>query len=68
MENDEKIKNENNNLLYIEKLNYEIQNIETNYIKEHYQISQLDENKIGKILEKIRLYKKNNTPVDNIFF
>ena len=68
MENDEKIKNENNNLLYIEKLNYEIQNIETNYIKEHYQISQLDENKIGKILEKIRLYKKNNTPVDNIFW
>ena len=68
MENNEKIKNENTNLLYIEKLNYEIQNIETNYIKEHYQISQLDENKIGKILEKIRLYKKNNTPVDNIFW
>ena len=54
--------------IYVDKLNYEIQNLEKIYIKEHYNISQIENNNIEKILEKIRLYKKDNISVDNLFW
>jgi hypothetical protein len=57
-----------NNVIYVDKLNYEIQNLEKIYIKEHYNISQIENNNIEKILEKIRLYKKDNISVDNLFW
>ena len=57
-----------NNIIYIDKLNYEIQNFESNYIKEHYSINQFDDAKLNKILEKIKQFKKNNTLPDNIFW
>ena len=58
-----------NNVIYVDKLNYEIQNLEKIYIKEHYNINQIENNNIEKILEKIRLYKKdNNILIDNIFW
>ena len=56
------------NIIYIDKLNYEIQNFESNYIKEHYNINQFDDAKLNKILEKIKQFKKNNTFPDNIFW
>ena len=56
------------NIIYIDKLNYEIQNFESNYIKEHYNINQFDDAKLNKILEKIKQFKKNNTLPDNIFW
>lgn len=60
--------NKNNNLIYVDKLNYEIQNIETTYIKEHYNINKINDKLIEKILEKIRFFKKNNVTVDNNFW
>ena len=57
-----------NNVIYVDKLNYEIQNLEKIYIKEHYNMSQIENNNIEKILEKIRLYKKDNISVDNLFW
>ena len=58
--------NENNTI--VDKLNYEIQNIEASYIKEHYKIDQINDKFMNKILEKIRYYKKSNTTPDNIFW
>ena len=58
--------NENNTI--VDKLNYEIQNIEASYIKEHYKIDQINDKLMNKILEKIRNYKKSNTTPDNIFW
>ena len=60
--------NKESNDIYVDKLNYEIQNIEASYVKEHYNINQIHKNNIGKILEKIRLYKKNDFSVDNLFW
>ena len=57
-----------NNIIYIDKLNYEIQNFESNYIKEHYLINHFDDAKLNKILEKIKQFKKNNALPDNIFW
>ena len=70
MENNVEINHENkeNNVIYVDKLNYEIQNLEKIYIKEHYNINQIENNNIEKILEKIRLYKKDNISVDNLFW
>ena len=56
------------NIVYVDKLNYEIQNIESNYIKEHYNISQLHDKEINKILEQIRIYRKRNIKPDNKFW
>ena len=58
----------NNNIIYVDKFNYDIQTIENNYIKEHYKIDKIKYDKIEKILEKIKLYKKNNIIPDNIFW
>ena len=58
--------NENNTI--VDKLNYEIQNIEASYIKEHYKIDQINDKLMNKILEKIRYYKKSNITPDNIFW
>ena len=69
-----KINEENNfqnypkNIIYVNKLNYEIQNLESSYIKEHYNIKQINEKEINKILEQIRIYKKRNIKPDNIFW
>ena len=44
-----KINEENNfqnypkNIIYVNQLNYEIQNLESSYIKEHYNIKQINE-------------------------
>ena len=68
MNNIEEMNDKQNNIIYIDKLNYEIQNFESNYIKEHYSINQFDDAKLNKILEKIKQFKKNNTLPDNIFW
>ena len=60
--------NKEKNLTYVEKFNYEIQNIETNYIKEHYKIETIKYKEIDKILEKIKSYKKTNIYPDNRFW
>ena len=69
MEENEKLnlQNKKNNNI-VDKLNYEIQNIEASYIKEHYKIDQINDKFMNKILEKIRYYKKSNTTPDNIFW
>ena len=69
MEENEKLnlQNKENNTI-VDKLNYEIQNIEASYIKEHYKIDQINDKFMNKILEKIRYYKKSNTTPDNIFW
>lgn len=68
MNNIEEMNDKQMNIIYIDKLNYEIQNFESNYIKEHYSINQFDDAKLNKILEKIKQFKKNNTLPDNIFW
>ena len=69
MEENEKLNLQNNeNNTIVDKLNYEIQNIEASYIKEHYKIDQINDKFMNKILEKIRYYKKSNTTPDNIFW
>ena len=68
MNNIEEMNDKQNNIIYIDKLNYEIQNFESNYIKEHYLINHFDDAKLNKILEKIKQFKKNNTLPDNIFW
>ena len=70
MEENVKINNQNkeNNIIYVEKFNYEIQNLEGSYIRDHYQIDQINEDKFNKILEKIKFYRKNNIQPDNIFW
>ena len=70
MEENVKINNQNseNNIIYVEKFNYEIQNLEGSYIRDHYQIDQINEDKFIKILEKIKFYRKNNIQPDNIFW
>ena len=61
--------NKENNVIYVDKLNYEIQNLEKIYIKEHYNINQIENNNIEKIIEKIKLYKRdNNILIDNNFW
>ena len=60
--------NKDNNITYVDKFNYEIQNIENSYIKEHYKIEDINYNKIDKFLEKIKFYKKNNITPDNKFW
>ena len=60
--------NKDNNITYVDKLNYEIQNIENSYIKEHYRIEDINYNKIEKFLENIKFYKKNNITPDNKFW
>ena len=60
--------NSNNNLIYVDKFNYEIQNIEASYIKEHYQINKINNKNMEKILEKINYYKKNNISPNNYFW
>ena len=62
------IQNNENNIVIVDKLNYEIQNIEASYIKGHYKIDQLNDAYMNKLLEKIRYYKKNNITPDNIFW
>ena len=68
VENELNIQNNENNIVFVDKLNYEIQNIEASYIKEHYKIDQLSDKYMSKILEKIKYYKKNNISPDNIFW
>ena len=68
MDDNEEMNDKQKNIIYIDKLNYEIQNFESNYIKEHYSINQFDDAKLNKILEKIKQFKKNNTLPDNIFW
>ena len=68
MNNIEEMNDKQMNIICIDKLNYEIQNFESNYIKEHYSINQFDDAKLNKILEKIKQFKKNNTLPDNIFW
>ena len=60
--------NKDKNITYVDKFNYEIQNIENSYIKEHYKIEDINYNKIDKFLEKIKFYKKNNITPDNKFW
>jgi len=68
MNDKEESNDKQKNIIYIDKLNYEIQNFESNYIKEHYNINQFDEAKLNKIIEKIKHFKKNNSFPDNLFW
>ena len=68
MDDKEEMIDKQKNIIYIDKLNYEIQNFESNYIKEHYSINQFNEAKLDKIIEKIKHFKKNNVFPDNIFW
>ena len=68
MDDNEEMNDKQKNIIYIDKLNYEIQNVESNYIKEHYSINQFDDDKLNKIIDKIKHFKKNNTFPDNIFW
>ena len=70
MEKNQSINNNNinNNLIYVDKFNYEIQNIEASYIKEHYQINKFNYENMEKIIQKINYYKKNDITPDNNFW
>ena len=60
--------NKENNITYVDKFNYQIQNIENSYIKEHYKIDQINYGKMDKILEKIKIFRKRNITIDNTFW
>ena len=60
--------NNPNNLIYVDKFNYEIQNIEQSYILEHYTDINKRSNEIEKIIEEIKTMKKKNIIPDNLFW
>lgn len=60
--------NNPNNIVYVDKFNYEIQNIEQSYILEHYANTSSRSAEIEKLIEEIKIMKKKNIMPDNLFW
>lgn len=60
--------NNENNIEYVNKINKEIEELETIYIKRHYKISQEQKNKLNEIVEEINKFKKNKINPDKTFW
>ena len=60
--------NNENNIEYVNKINKDIEELETIYIKRHYKISQEQKNKLNEMVEEINKFKKNKINPDNIFW
>ena len=54
-----------NNIFYIYKINNDIEQIESSYIKSHFNISDSHQNSIKEILEEISQYKRYGKTPDN---
>ena len=58
----------NNNIFYINKINNDIEQIESSYINSHFNISNSHQSSIKQILEEISQYKKQGKTPNNTFW
>jgi hypothetical protein len=58
----------NNNTFYINKINNDIEQIETSYINSHFKVKDKHKNSIKEILEDISKYKQKGKTPDNTFW
>jgi len=61
------LKNENN-IEYVNKINKDIEELESIYIKHHYKISEDQKSKLNQILEEIKIFKRNKINPDTNFW
>ena len=57
-----------NNAYYVNKINADIELMETSYIKQHFNTYEIQAKLINKILEEINLFKKGNNIPNNTFW
>jgi len=60
--------NDNNNINYVIKINKDIEEIESIYIKQHLKISQVQYDSLNEVLEEINILKKIQKIPDNNFW